>query len=140
MIALEWNGAVGAADLALAETGALAKDDALQTAVVLSLFTDARARPDDGAEGDRRGWVGDAFTPEDRVGSRLWLLKREKQTEETRRRAEDYANEALAWLVDAGLATSVSVTAVWVARGVLGLAVAIATPGGIETSQFTMRL
>jgi phage gp46-like protein len=140
MIALEWNSSVGAADLALASTGALAKADALQTAVVLSLFTDARARPDDGAEGDRRGWVGDAFTPEDRYGSRLWLLKREKHTEETRRRAEDYANEALAWLVEAKLATSVSVTASWVARGVLGLAVSIATPGGIETSQFTMRL
>jgi hypothetical protein len=140
MIALSWNDAVGAADLALAETGALANEAALQTAVVLSLFTDARARPDDGAEGDRRGWVGDAFAPEDRYGSRLWLLRREKQTEETRRRAEDYANEALTWMVEARLATSVSVTAAWVARGVLGLAVRIAVPGGIETSQFTMRL
>jgi phage gp46-like protein len=140
MIALSWNDAQGAADLALNATGALASDDALQTAVVLSLFLDARARPDDGAEGHRRGWVGDAFTPEDRVGSRLWLLKREKHTEETRRRAEDYANEALAWLVDAGLASSVSVTAAWVARGVLGLSVSIATAGDIATSQYTMRL
>jgi len=140
MIALAWNNALGAADLALNATGAMAGDDGLQTAVLLSLFLDARARPDDGAEGHRRGWVGDAFTPEDRVGSRLWLLKREKQTEETRRRAEDYANEALAWLVEAKLATSVSVTAAWVARSVLGLTVSIATPGGIETSQFTMRL
>ncbi|MCA3418093.1 MAG: phage GP46 family protein [Roseomonas sp.] len=140
MIALEWKSTVGAADLALASTGALASETALQTAVVLSLFTDARARPDDGAEGDRRGWVGDAFTPEDRYGSRLWLLKRQKQTEETRRRAEDYANEALAWLVEAKLAISVSVTAAWVARGVLGLSVSIATPGDIATSQFTMRL
>jgi phage gp46-like protein len=140
MIALSWNDAQGAADLALNATGALASDDALQTAVVLSLFLDARARPDDGAEGHRRGWVGDAFTPEDRVGSRLWLLKREKHTEETRRRAEDHANEALAWLVDAGLASSVSVTAVWVARGVMGLAVSIATAGDIATSQYTMRL
>jgi len=140
MIALFWNDGVGAADLALNATGALAGDDGLETAVVLSLFLDARARPDDGAEGHRRGWVGDAFTPEDRVGSRLWLLKREKHTEETRRRAEDYANEALAWLVEAKLATSVSVTAAWVARGVLGLSVSIATPGDIATSQYTMRL
>ena len=140
MIALSWNDAVGSADLALNATGALAGDDGLETAVVLSLFLDARARPDDGAEGHRRGWVGDAFTPEDRQGSRLWLLRREKQTEETRRRAEDYANEALAWLVEAGLATSLSVSAAWVARGVLGLAVSIATAGGIETSQYTMRL
>ena len=140
MIALSWNDGVGAADLALNASGALADDDGLETSVLLSLFLDARARPDDGAEGHRRGWVGDAFTPEDRQGSRLWLLKREKQTEETRRRAEDYANEALAWLVEAGLATSVSVSAAWVARGVLGLAVSIANPGRIDTSQYTMRL
>jgi phage gp46-like protein len=140
MIALSWNDGAGAADLALNATGALAGDDGLETSVVLSLFLDARARPDDGAEGHRRGWVGDAFTPEDRVGSRLWLLRREKQTEETRRRAEDYANEALAWLVDAGLATSVAVNAAWVARGVLGLSVSIANPGSIETRQYTMRL
>ena len=80
MIALSWNDGVGAADLAVNASGALAEDDGLQTAVVLSLFLDARARPDDGAEGHRRGWVGVAFTPEDRVGSRLWLLKREKHT------------------------------------------------------------
>lgn len=140
MIALSWNDASGTADLAQRDTGALADDAGLKTAVVLSLFLDARARPDDGAQGHRRGWLGDAFTPEDRMGSRLWLLTREKQTEETRRRAEDYATEALAWLLDEGLATDVAVTAQWVARGVLGLQVAIATPGGIETSQFTMRL
>lgn len=140
MIALEWNGALGAADLALAANGALATESALRTAVVLSLFTDARARADDGAEGDRRGWIGDAFAPEDRFGSRLWLLRREKHTEETRRRAEDYATEALAWLLDEGLATDVVVFASWLAIGVLGLAVQIATPAGVESSQFVMRL
>lgn len=140
MIALAWNTAAGSADLVLAGTGAIARDDGLASAVILSLFLDGRARPDDGAGADRRGWVGDAFTPEDRIGSRLWLLAREKQTEETRRRAEDYAAEALAWLVDAGLATSVTVAAEWVARGLLGLSVRVATPAGDERADFVLRL
>lgn len=138
MIALGWNTAAGSGDLVLAATGALATDDGLRTAVILSLFLDGRARADDGAE-DRRGWVGDAFAPEDRVGSRLWLLAREKQTEETRRRAEDYAAEALAWMVEAGLATSVTVRAQWVDRGLLGLAVSIAAAGGAHSADFLVR-
>lgn len=139
MIQLGWNTAGGGADLVLQGSGAIAADDGLGTAVILSLFLDGRARADDGAE-DRRGWLGDAFAPEDRIGSRLWLLTRERQSEETRRRAEDYAAEALAWLVADGLAADVTVQAEWVARGVLGLAVRIETPRGTETHSFAMRL
>lgn len=140
MMQLGWNIAAGGADLALRDSGAIASDQGLGTAVILSLFLDARARADDGAGQDRRGWLGDAFAPDDRIGSRLWLLVREKQSEETRRRAEDYATEALAWLVAEGLAAAVSVAAEWVARGVLGLAVRIETPRGTETHSFAMRL
>ena len=43
MIALSWNDAVGSADLALNASGALAGDDGLETAVVLSLFLDVLA-------------------------------------------------------------------------------------------------
>jgi phage gp46-like protein len=55
-------------------------------------------------------------------------LRREKETEETRRRAEEYAREALAWMVKSGLATRITVTASWVQRGVLALACALYLP------------
>jgi phage gp46-like protein len=143
MIALSWNPSTMGADVALLPSGAIAGDDGLTTAVILSLFLDARARPDDelpdGAAGDRRGWVGDAFALEDRIGSRLWLLTRAKQTEETRRRAEDYATEALAWLIEDGLATGITVNAAWVARGLLGLRCTIATAGDAVQQTFTIR-
>lgn len=131
-----------AADLAQ-DGAALAADDGLETAVVLSLFTDRRAEADDelpaGAT-DRRGWWGDAIPPVvdgaavdgDRIGSRLWLLSREKQTAETLNRARGYAAEALAWLVADGIAERVDVAAEWVRTGVLGLAVTIARPAGEE--------
>ncbi|MDP3329426.1 phage GP46 family protein [Parvibaculum sp.] len=132
MIALEWNERFQAADLVNTGSG-LARDDTLATAIIVSLFTDARARPDDilpSGESDRRGWVGDTLSEDgDRIGSRLWLLRRAKQTEETRRRAIDYAREALAWIVKRGLARTIEVSAQWIGRGLLALSIAIVMPG-----------
>lgn len=101
----------------------LATEDGLRTAVIVSLFTDRRAEPDDeipDGSGDRRGWWADPT-----LGSRLWLLARAKETPDTLARARAYAIEALQWLVDDGVATAVDVTAEWARRGVLGLRIAI---------------
>jgi phage gp46-like protein len=99
----------------LMEPPGLATDRDLETAVILSLFTDASAREDDvipDLTDDRRGWWGNWESPETiELGSRLWLLSREKSTEETRRRAEEYAAEALAWLLTDGVAARVDVAA-----------------------------
>jgi phage gp46-like protein len=107
-------------DYAIAAPG-LAEDDGLETAVLLSLFTDRRAEPDeappDGSD-DRRGWWADAYASTggdagatDRVGSRLWLLARSKGTAHVLALARSYAEEALAWLVRDGVAWRVEVSA-----------------------------
>lgn len=99
-----WTG-----DLEL-EDGDLASDEGLQTAVILSLFTDRRAEPDDeipDGSDDRRGFWGDAIPPivdgetleEDRFGSRLWLLDREKKITEVVNKAREYCEEALEWMI-----------------------------------------
>ncbi len=111
----------------------LADDDGLETAVIMSLFTDRRAADDDALpfiDADRRGWWGDSYpdVPNDRIGSRLWLLARSKQTQAVLNRAREYAQEALAWLVDDGVASSVTVDAEIVRTGVLGLSIAIQRP------------
>ena len=96
-IALRFDPERGYYDLAFEED--LATDPGLETAVVLSLFTDRRALPADALPGggnDRRGYWADAFS-ERLQGSRLWLLSREKELESVRRSAEVYAQEALAW-------------------------------------------
>ncbi|KAB7624314.1 phage GP46 family protein [Alkalilimnicola sp. S0819] len=125
-----------AADLAL-EGGSLETDAGLQTAVILSLFTDRRAEPDDelpGDQADRRGWWADAYAQAagDRIGSRLWLLAREKQLQSVVNRAREYAEEALQWLLEDSVATRVEVEAEVVRRGVLGLQVRIYRPRGTD--------
>ncbi len=116
------------------EGGDLASDGTLRTAVVLSLFLDARAKDDDeipDGSADRRGWWADAYGQlPDTIGSRLWLLSREKQLASVLARAKEYAEEALAWLVADGVARSVLVTPEITRQGVLGLLVQIERPDG----------
>lgn len=93
------------------QPGDLASGDAFLTAIILSLFTDRVARTDDPYEdNDRRGWWGDS-TDDNQLGSRLWLLRREKLTREVAVRAEEYAQEALKWMVDDGVILAVEPTA-----------------------------
>lgn len=151
-LAAAYDSTIMAADLAL--DGALLKaDDGLATAIVISIFTDRRANPDDelpsggqfGGGGDsRRGWFGDALPPKvagepvanDRIGSRLWLLAREKQTAETMARAREYIAEAVEWLIEDGVCTRIDVD-VWVERpGVMGFTVTPWRPDG-SSVEFT---
>ncbi|OHD24772.1 MAG: hypothetical protein A2Y38_07780 [Spirochaetes bacterium GWB1_59_5] len=130
-------------DLHLA-AGDLVGEQGLRTAVILSLFLDRRAEPDDeipDGTGDLRGWWGDAYaeTPGDRIGSRLWLLAREKQLPQVVRRAEEYAREALQWLLDDGIATAVEVEGGIAASGTLALRVRIVAPAG-TLLDFTVEL
>jgi phage gp46-like protein len=109
----------------------LAQDDGLETAVIISLFTDRRAKPSDklpSAGDDRRGWWGDTFPAVrgDRIGSRLWLLHRSKQLPEVVALTRDYARECLQWLIDDGIARRITVKAEVVRTGVLGLGIEIA--------------
>lgn len=99
------------------------QDGSLQTAVIISLFTDKRdpsALPD-----DARGFWGD-----DEIGSLRWTLSREKQTSEVLNRLIKYDTDALQWLKKAGRVTAIDITASWVARGVLSENITLTLPNG----------
>lgn len=73
----------------------------------------APRRPDDRIDDPERfGWWGDSFPSlaNDRIGSRLWQLRRAKLTAETAQTAEAFAREALAWMLEDGRVTAVAVT------------------------------
>lgn len=126
-------GALGM-DLQLAQNDLLT-DDSLLTAVIISLFTDRQAEPGDelpAGGSDRRGWWADATLPggKDKIGSRLWLLKREKQLPSVLARIKEYAEEALAWLVTDGHVQAIRVSAYAPARGVWFLDVVLTRRNG----------
>lgn len=116
------------------EKNDLATDDGLQSAVIISLFTDKRVRSDElpFPETDRSGWWGDmvADLEGDEIGSKLWLLRREKQTSATLLRYEEYAKESLQWLIEDGIAETVGVTASFPEMGRVDLVVTIQKPQG----------
>lgn len=131
-IGLTWSEDQRAADLEV-ELNDLVRDGGLETAVMLSLFTDRRSETGDplpAGQIDRRGWWADA-TPVvegDLFGSRLWLLEREIESQAVVDRAVTYAREALQWLLDDKVASSIDVSAQVPRRGMLGLTVKIYRP------------
>jgi len=134
-IALTWSNAIWRGDWRVTEEGLLADDADLGTAVMLSLYTNRTAQPSyvipDG--GPVRGWWADTYRTYP-IGSRLWLLHREKKTEIVRRRAEEYAREAMQWFIAAGVARRVDTAARWLlhpdATGFLEIEITIYPPEG----------
>ena len=110
------------------QRGDFVPEAGLYNAVLISLLTDARCEPDELPPGeiDPRGWCGE--DADDPWGSKLWLLARAKQTAETRRLAEQYTEQSLAWMLRDGIADSVTATGTWARVGVLTLAVEIHRP------------
>ncbi len=123
------------------ENGDLAKDDGLQTAVLISLFTDQRVSDDElpAGEKSKRGWWADSFptVDQDKIGSKLWLLERVKRTAETLRKFEDYCVEALNWLIDDGVAATIEVSASYDENNQLVAAIEITKPKG-RTSRYQL--
>ena len=81
--------------------------------MTISLFSWRRAATDDALDdADRQGWWGDCAPSEagDQIGSRLYLLRRRTLTDDTLRDARDYAEEALRWMTDDEIVTTVTVT------------------------------
>jgi phage gp46-like protein len=116
-----WIPALGRGDWLL-DGLQLADGSDLQTAILISLFTDRQANPDDvipDGSGDPRGWVGD-LGQDYQIGSRLWLLSRAKQTGETLARAQDYIAEALQWLIDDGVVAKFDILTEWTRASQLG--------------------
>lgn len=116
MLALVFDSDTGFYDLEFRDLQLL-EDGGINTAVVISLFTNRRdpSRP----VGDQGGWSGSEFDDDDGIteyGSLLWTLSREPPTETTRNRAQKYCEDALQWLVDDGIAESVDVTVTWTMR------------------------
>lgn len=97
-------------DLQLSPEGDFLSGDQLDTAILVSMFTDARAasyeivRP-----GLRRGWVGDLeLDDEESYGSKLWLLEQERLTPIIVSKAADVLKSCLSWMISDRIAMSIA--------------------------------
>lgn len=118
-----WDGVRGDFALAAGGTegpaGGLRAANPLATAVLMLLFTDARAEAYElrfEHRGDRRGWVGDGFdvdvaAGEAPLGSKLWLYRRHELTELTGLEVAAEAERALQPLIAQGAVVRVAATA-----------------------------
>jgi phage gp46-like protein len=134
---IRWDNANTIGDWLLAD-GDLTTGQDLETACLVSLFTDKLATPDfvptDGTS-DRRGWWADPYNDQP-LGSSLWQLERAHKTRDTLGLARRYALDALQWLVDDGVASRVDVDTRWVGppgSTMLGIAILISKPDGSAT-------
>jgi phage gp46-like protein len=133
-ILVQWDNTQALGDWVLAQ-GDLQTGQDLETACLVSLFSDALATPDfvptDGTT-DRRGWWADYYNPQ-ALGSNLWQLDRAKTTRANLGLAQTTAQQCLQWLIDDGIAASILVNTQWITSTMMGIAVAITRPNGTQT-------
>jgi len=95
----------GIAEFDLAYTGNdLQTDHSLNSAITLSVYSDAWV---DG----QRGWWGDRYQDDRPVAAcKLWTLMGAKPTHDNRLRGEQYIKEAVQWLLDDGHLDQIEIT------------------------------
>lgn len=130
MLALHWDATHGTLDLELDPSGALALDEGLHSAVLLSLMTDRCAPPGSGRSAEQaRGWWADALEGEP-WGSLLWLLAAVPLVErEVGPRLRAYVEQSLAWLHSDGVVQAVVVRTKVVSRDAIALTIELAGAG-----------
>lgn len=133
-ISMQWDNINARGDLAR-DGGNILTTDGLESAVLISLFTDRQADPSDVPKDmGLRGFWGDEFAEVegDKIGSRLWVLLRSaKYTQDFRLKGIGFAQESLKWMIDDGIAESIDVDIFEIKRGRVGIQVGIISPGEI---------
>jgi phage gp46-like protein len=135
MLLLRWLNEKQRADLIRDEDGEFTVDPGLESALVISLFTDLAAPPELAEPGAMRaGWWADAYQ-DDRPGSLIWTLRRRTLTDVSLQLLETYAKDATVWLVDDGVAKSITATARRKSRTAALLTLVITPPDGTRFSR-----
>lgn len=121
------------------ESGDLALIDGIDAALMVSMFSDRRAREDEVTDPfKRRGWIGDlvAEVPDDRHGSGLWLYEQARLTRDVTTGLRIEAEAALQWMIDERLIRTAQAEVVAdPARRLAVLTIRCALPSGEVTER-----
>lgn len=106
--------------------------DQLDTALLMSLFCERRAAASEMPVPElRRGWIGNVATPGIEIGSKLWLYEQARITRSTLNGVTAEALAGLNWLVEDGVALSVTADTT-----IAGLAVNLERSNSEVSTQF----
>lgn len=130
----------GVFDIEIDEFGDIRTEDTFETALIVSLFSDARADASEVQDARRRrGWIGDEGTaPPDNTGSKLWIYEQARLTRTIANQVEDAARRALQWLVQDGHAVSVRRAELVISQEAVRFVVEILTEVGAQTRSFVL--
>lgn len=109
--------------------------DGFETAIIISLLTDARASAAAvQTPSRRRGWIGNILTADNgrQLGSRLWTFEQARLTVAVLNDLSVAAQESLAWMVEDGIAKSVNASAEKINDRQVNVLVVIVTIEGKE--------
>ncbi len=109
------------------------------TAIYISIFTDARASETQIEQPERRrGWIGNLGNAIE-IGSLNWLYEQARLINATANGLADTTRKCLKWLVDFEYATSVTVTPIRSGANTLEADVKIAHPdGSVESKRVSL--
>jgi phage gp46-like protein len=121
------------------ENGDLKKTSGLETALDVSIYTDARASSDlVPIPENQRGWLGNIVSPvtDRQLGGLLWLIDQRRLTQNTLNTAVDYARKSLNWLIKDQVAKNIEVTGEIVPRFGIELKIILTAINGQTETRF----
>jgi phage gp46-like protein len=116
-------------------------DRSLRTPILLSLFTEGRLQPEDVQQGAPvGGWWGDSFSDVSgwELGGRLFFVSRGKATSGALKLIEQQTLAQLQWLIEDGLAETVTTTVTRVALDRWESRVSVQVRGALAPEWFTI--
>jgi len=126
-------------DFEWSENGDIPVDQALDTAILMSIYEEVRANSSEIAVDNlRRGWIGSESTPGFEQGSKFWMFEQERITTSMLAELGTVINNGLKWIIDDGIAISTSSSASFTG-GKIVIEVIFERPSGqIEKKLFTL--
>ncbi len=117
------------------ENGDLKADPGLETAALISVFSDKRVSLEELPRGQnsQRGWWADLISDieGDRIGSKLWTLEANgKVLDQTPIELQNILIDAFRWMIDDGIAASIDVLASRTDTNSVEGSVKVTRPGG----------
>lgn len=126
----------GSYDLVIGDAGDFTATEGLDTTVLASILSDARASESEvGMASNRGGWLGNLapVVIDRQLGGLLWTLEQRRRTTDNLNLAVDAVQKSLDWLVESNIAKSVECTGALSADGAIISVIITSLSGEVDS-------